>query len=350
MAFTAGRINPVLLLMAPPWAGDSVLMGGDSLVSFFNAAGEAIILQPQAKPGESWTMYQSSSLIIEANVTHWDTLTLLGILDSVKYIRLDVKDNNQVSILHDLSGKEIWLSKDQGLIQLPSWGLFPEDSQMYRLTNIEKLRYRDVYSWSVGDEYQLVQDRGFSTEYKLYSILEKDTTQSGDSIYYKIAAEYYLLHPDFPDGRHTYDTLEPWYGVDMLEEYIYERLPEELFSVGDSLGEIDFYYMEAGQDNRRILKPDVEFSINSAPGVGGMSDSCYFTSLDGEFETHRTAYIEGIGALNVIYGPFASRIWERLVYYDIGWRSLWYAGFSYRKCLGKPPEYANGTPILLKLS
>ncbi len=108
------------------WLGHRVLQQADGTFIFDNRWGNNVIIKPQAAVGDSWVMYaDGSSLRYDAQVTGIDTITVLGVLDSVKRLRITANDTAGVVTTDSLTGVELLLSKNHGFVQVCDLYTFP---------------------------------------------------------------------------------------------------------------------------------------------------------------------------------------------------------------------------------
>lgn len=108
------------------WLGHRVLHQPDGTFIFDNRWGNNVIIKSQASIGESWVMYSDgSTLHYDAQVTGIDTITVAGVSDSVKRLRITANDTTGVVTTDSLTGVELWLSKNHGFIQVCDLYTFP---------------------------------------------------------------------------------------------------------------------------------------------------------------------------------------------------------------------------------
>ena len=195
------------------WLGHRVLQCADGTFIFDNRWGNNVVIKPQATIGDSWTMYSdSSNLHYEASVAGIDTMTVLGVLDSVKRLYITANDTTGIVTTDSITGFEIWLSKDHGFVQICDLYTFPyhRADSVYRVgldhfldvctRNIYAATYEPgsnnalfkivpltppndiaMHNWNVGDIFEQSYYGGFwpspaSNGYFMDSIVSKVTT------------------------------------------------------------------------------------------------------------------------------------------------------------------------------
>ena len=119
---------------APSWIGEKIIIQSNNYNVFFNRNNDSIKIKTDAKLGENWLCYiDKDSFKIYAEVTNFDTLSFLGIIDSVKTISFQAYDKNNDQINHTINDKKIKLSMDNGFIQILNFYLFPDLGSFYFL-------------------------------------------------------------------------------------------------------------------------------------------------------------------------------------------------------------------------
>jgi hypothetical protein len=201
---------------------------------------EEMLIKSQAQLGESWTFYANDSIgnYAYAEMTDIDTLTILGQLDSVKFI--SVKRYSDDEWLFELR-----ISKNFGLQRTINFrDFFPGEFypfnmqvnhyEVYALsgkesdeTGVHKLTVGDVYDFDIGDEFDVLaevdSEQGFILAFIYYinTVLDKSFSSNGDTVFYVIDSltwtisndsitfardtvvdEYYNLDQHLPDGQY----------------------------------------------------------------------------------------------------------------------------------------------------
>lgn len=120
------------------WIGKSVTIKKNGVNEFFNRNGEKIAINTKALINDKWIAFQTKELIIEATVSKHDTMTFLGIKDSVKTIGFQVYDKNKSPLNLHLNEMKLQLSKNHGFVKVFSFFLFPNLSNDHRLRFFEE--------------------------------------------------------------------------------------------------------------------------------------------------------------------------------------------------------------------
>lgn len=143
--------------------GIQVIQSNNGAYVFFNQALDSIIIQSLAPLNSTWVLYEfGNGAYIEATVTSIDTATILGNLDSIKTLVLQVKDaaNNVVS--HPMNSETLQFSKQNGWIQFFNFHEFPNSTISYNLVGssaqhnigISSSTQANIFDFNVGDEIQ----------------------------------------------------------------------------------------------------------------------------------------------------------------------------------------------------
>lgn len=116
----------------PNWSGRKLIVreNGDNV--FFNKHNDSILLKTHAELHSPWLAYKKAgSFNIFAEVVNHDTLTFLGVTDSVKTIGFQVYDDNNNNISHALNNRHLKISKNYGLIKTFLFRKFPDYNPGY---------------------------------------------------------------------------------------------------------------------------------------------------------------------------------------------------------------------------
>jgi hypothetical protein len=152
----------------PSWIGEKVLVT-DSTNLFFNYKHDTIIIKTNALLNESWLAFDiMDSISIVAQVVKIDTMTFLGLIDTVKTVAFQVFDKTNEPISHKVNDMYLELSRNYGFIEIINFYFFPdydmeaymyEQLEHYKLvglsnpeTGIHNLTWFEVFDFQPGDE------------------------------------------------------------------------------------------------------------------------------------------------------------------------------------------------------
>jgi hypothetical protein len=196
------------------WISPVIIAKTDGTNILFNLNNDSIILKTKAGLNDTWTCYLfKDGARIQAILTSFDTISFLGVNDSVKVISFKYYDSANVQKPYNLDNLQVILSKNYGMIQTLNFLCFPDitvNSQVplnwdnysffmfinsYQLEGfnnklgIMNFGQQDIFDYQTGDELDVFTDykshycKDQTTETKRL-VLER--TDLSDSIKYKI--------------------------------------------------------------------------------------------------------------------------------------------------------------------
>lgn len=214
------------------WLGKKVKQLNDGTFLFDNNwSDSAVTIQTQAYVGDSWVFYHDTgSLYYEAEVTSADTMTILGIPDSVKRITIRAINASGFVTSDSLDNFQIILSKNNGFVRVFDLYTFPyhkPDSsfiagrdvyldmsaspsspnrvnQQFNVVSFLNPNDQQLYDWNVGDvlesevNVQKPEYNPQSDDYILNTVVDK--TVSGHIATYTLSGTHYDcgMHYVFP--------------------------------------------------------------------------------------------------------------------------------------------------------
>src|SRR5512133_1820025 len=220
------------------WIGEKIIEKGKGFTYFINFLHDSVKIKTNAAIHESWIMYKADSVLYKATVTTCDTMSFMGVTDSVKRIAIQVTDLNDNPLKNDLNYNIILLSQHYGLVLTLHLYFFPywvaESGDMYptvtHLIGIDKpklgvqnITWLDVYDFQPGDEIHILEESYFwGTDYlqETIKIKKKYLLRENfkDSVHYKL--EYLYSKERTFNGVYisdfTHDTISESYKTDIL--------------------------------------------------------------------------------------------------------------------------------------
>jgi hypothetical protein len=318
------------------WIGKSVTIRDNGLNEFINKTGDTIFVKTNAKIEDKWIAFAiQDSLSIEAKILSHDTLTFLGISDSVKTIGFQAYDKNMNQLDLEINDMQLQISKSYGFVTIFNFYLFPnfqvdypyerfEEYSLIGLSNpkvgVNNLTWFEVNDFQVGDELHILDESscwygdGYGsaiTNKAIYKYLER--VNYSDSIVYRYSRKQSIstTWTDSSDFKYYYDTLTTTIKPDSL----FDKLPGEPI-VTDY---VTYNYYMTNESPLSKMNP------RSYETFGFISDTCWQMIIaDGCLPDYK--YIKGLG------GPYYSctnafclgGAERKLVYYkkgDITWGS-----------------------------
>lgn len=298
------------------WLGNKIIISPEWNY-FFNVHADTIKIKTNARYHERWKFFENDEVIIEAMVIFHDTMTILGLVDSVKTIDLQAyyKSEPTGRFAHGI----LLLSKHFGLIKTDNLHVFPGNHQYYSPThNLEaftlvgmenpelgaqNLRWFDVFDFQPGDEFHteeqyFVSTTGPATNRIFRNIrIIKNREDFADSIVYQIQDrnDNTLIY-----GQHliAYEFSDVENSIVIKQNRNFDFLPGQPYIQNDYLFS---NYMELQHDlvckgNTGIPYSDFRVCWTNQPDE--VSDVC---------NTDKTLYYKGLG------GPYYHRTsgcWE----------------------------------------
>ena len=312
------------------WIGKKVIIKNNGYNLFFNKYNDTIKIKTNAKINESWTAFDlKDSIKIIAQVKNIDTLTFLGQLDSVKIIEFKAYDKNMTPINPYLN--EILLSKNNGLVRMMNFSLFPiapnqssyeilETYNLIGLSNpnhgVQNLTWLEVFDFKVGDELHIFNEtsdwfpgNGYLTTIKT-KLKYIERLDSKDSIFYRIDREESTFRRIVKWDSTTYvfahDTIKAIYKPDSE----FDKLPGEpivtedraythTMTYGNNISKskpsgYDFIFPSTDSCWRQPIADGCSPRIAYLKGLGGPYYSCSSNLFDlGKYENSLVYYKKG---------------------------------------------------------
>jgi len=324
------KANDCITPYGASWIGKKVIIQSNGLTVFLNKESDSVKIKTNAHLNENWTAYlfPDSSTVV-ATVINFDTLSFLGLVDSVKTIGFKVFDKKTNALSHVLNAMSIIISKNYGFVKTLNFSMFPgfdiyyyEDLlQEYTLAGLsapkiglQNLEWYDVNDFEVGDEMHVSYENSewydpayvvSDLQLTIYKYLARK--ENADSIVYTIERRQSQKKTAIANTTYTYvhDTIKtiikPW--------PLFENLPGEVI-ISDNWA----YTLSMKSDNfisKTIPSFYDRFHLNS--------ESCWSNCCaDGCFPTD--TYLKGLGGPyykcdNVFSG---GGLTNKLVYYKKG--------------------------------
>jgi hypothetical protein len=310
----------------PNWIGSKITIKNNGDNFFTNLYNDTIILKTLAALNDSWTTYNDhNEYIITATVTEIDTMSFLGINDSVKFISFQVYNQELTALDHPLNSKQVIISKNYGFVKLLNFLLFPDfETSDFEYSNLRVVNLigisnpeiglqnfdaLDIYDFQPGDElhtedyYYAMWNNREILEKQIYKYI--DRTDYTDSVYYTV--EIKNAKWETINGMTTYSywiqtTTEKHYKDNFLS-----ALPDEPIFVDGAMQKLN---MSTENIPNKIRSSSVLFE--------NYSDNCWGPIMvDGFFPSY--IYYKGLGGAyyNSTQG-WGDTGYRALVYYNSG--------------------------------
>ncbi len=190
------------------WLGGRVIKRGDGTFLFNTILDDTVIINTLAQPGDSWAFYNdSSSDHYMAEVVSMDTMTFIGILDSVKRIRLIAYHLSTINPADPLHNREFYISKNHGFVKIFDLYTFPYHASI-----------SDVYLSHIGTGTFTISDYHPPTKQEVYdfnpgdAFLTRGSATWGGGSYNTSGFRTYdsVLAKTIIDPYHTQYTIRQW--------------------------------------------------------------------------------------------------------------------------------------------
>ena len=330
---------------AGSWLGGDVTMRPDGTFMFPNYWGDTVIIKSRAELGATWTFYQGDgSIYYLAEVTGLDTMTILGMLDSIKTITLRAYVNGNPVPLDSFDNTELVLSKDNGFYATMDMHYFPyhepdtnilfddyylanslkapgdiawtspdtpgKANCIFTLTDYRNPTPAEMFNWNVGDIYQydacfagmLSSYCGWPYSYKLDTIIDKIYLPYGVEYVTRGWSALAVYNQPFNTITHyTFTATQDTLFIPDTGKYFQEyQFPEE-YVIWSGDPRVVFYYLP--NVTGTCFTSDMYFESSYATGLGGQGDS--------------RGYIKGLGLVygrSFYFGDWAAYGHQYLIY------------------------------------
>ncbi|MCW3122644.1 MAG: hypothetical protein JWQ38_2136 [Flavipsychrobacter sp.] len=161
------------------WLGKKVIQLNDGTFLFDNIWNDTAVIKTQAHIGDKWNLYDdTTTLYYQAEVIAEDTMTVLGVVDSIKRLLITARNPSGIVTADPVDSAQIVLSKNNGFVQIFDLYTFPYHvpdsaykayavdyfldasggpSKVNAVFNIAPFKWptkTELYNWNVGDAYE----------------------------------------------------------------------------------------------------------------------------------------------------------------------------------------------------
>ncbi|MFI5196347.1 MAG: hypothetical protein ACHQD8_04595, partial [Chitinophagales bacterium] len=181
----AAGFNALLDSNGGSWLGKKVIQRNNGTFLFDNLWGDTVIINTQASIGDTWVFCKdTSSLYYYANVLSIDTMTVLGVLDTVKTIIINAYNGTTLITADPVNNFQIVLSKNHGFVHTFDLYTFPyhapdsnyargfdyyldalihnstapfiptQSNSTFALVQLTNPTGSQLYDWNVGDVFE----------------------------------------------------------------------------------------------------------------------------------------------------------------------------------------------------
>lgn len=225
----------------PIWAGKEITITSGNHHRWQTLSGDSVVINSQTPIGDTQTVftYANADRIVAVHISN-TLLSFANLSDSVENYTLAVMDTAGNSVSSFWNGKQIIISKENGVVEMPSISNFPNDNSVVTRVAAKRLTYGDCYPWQVGDE--LHENRYTSGMPPWYisitynkTILSRTMINPDSAVFTIRRVQEYIANGP-PQHYLTIDTIT--FAVGRLTHYIETAMPQQTI---DSLYFYDLY-------------------------------------------------------------------------------------------------------------
>ncbi|MDD3685524.1 MAG: T9SS type A sorting domain-containing protein, partial [Bacteroidales bacterium] len=333
--FPMGNIRPIdwncYNPTGPSWLGGKIIIEGNGQNLFFNKNNDTILITTNALLNQDWIAFQiQDSMIVKAQVNDVDTLSFLGLNDSVKFISFQVYNDAMTPVNHVLNTFEIVLSKNYGIVKTLNFYNFPDIEDCYfeceylnefyiigisnPFTGVQNFTSLDIFNFQPGDELHVSE--GYSSFFSWNSFTQNKISRClarydySDSIFYDV--ETTVATWNYNDGETIYN----FYIDTIVEKYYLNSLlscfPDEAFEDGYDMTALKMISQPhlAKVDNnayRFIFDGDDCWSLLMADGFLPRYE--YYYGLGGPYYSETQGNMGDVGSRTLVYYKIGEDTW-----------------------------------------
>lgn len=302
----------------PIWAGTTIKINNNNRHHWKTSLGDSVIISSLTNPGDTQQIYlfPNGDRVVGIHNANAQ-MSFANLTDSVRKYTLQVLTPLNVIVPGYWNGKEIIISKNNGVVQMPSITGFPADTVMYFREFAKRLKYGDIYILQPGDEiHERYTVSGFSQNdyddylYNKYVIARNQITP--DSVDFIIRRTTHHTDNFPPINTIIIDTII--LSVGGLSSYIETAMPQQtIFGNNNTVYTYDLMYQTSDCGMLRM----VDHVANSV-----FVDSCVFYEMFEPF-IHDNIYVEGVAGYYFTEQPhflngYTNRTHDFLYYYING--------------------------------
>ncbi|CAN5468715.1 hypothetical protein BH11BAC1_BH11BAC1_20270 [soil metagenome] len=309
------------------WPGIKILISQNGDNIFFNNANDSIIIKTAASLNDTWRLFEmGNGDYISGAIDSIKFVPVLGIMDSVKNIKLTARNSSGTTIAHNINGHYIKISKDHGLVTSVHLFSFPNEQYEYSIIGLsnpalglQNLTAREIFNLDTGDifQYSDFEDHGlpnYSQDYKELKVLNKSISANLDTFNYTFDRQYYHYYKYF-NWDTSYFVHDTEMAVIAISTYgTLNEFPNQVHQVNawPNYGFTETIVDSTLYNLRRIKKLSDFFELN-------LNDSCY-TYPVGHCIFPVDGYAEGLGHVSKL--DWDGGLWPchdyHLVYFQKG--------------------------------
>lgn len=241
----------------PIWAGTTIKVNSSNRHYWKTMSGDSVIVSSLTNPGDTQQiyLYPNGDRIVGIHTVNAQ-MGFANITDSVKKYTLLALNSSNTIISSYWNGKEIIISKNNGVVQMPTIAGFPADTVMYSRAFAKRLKYGDIYTWQPGDElHERFNLLGFTPQaydnwlYNKYILARNQVTP--DSVVFTIRRITHHTDNYPPINTIVIDTIT--FSVGRLSSYIETAMPQQTIYANNNAYTYDLLYDTADCGKLRMI-------------------------------------------------------------------------------------------------
>ncbi|MBW6458975.1 MAG: T9SS type A sorting domain-containing protein [Bacteroidales bacterium] len=309
------------------WLGDKIIIRDDGMNIIMNKDGDSIYINTASSLNDSWTAFhRPGELSIISTLISHDTMSFLGLQDSVKTIGFQVYDSLMNPVNHSINDFTIRLSKNHGFIRTLNFSVFPDlvpgsfpvqfgyliefdiSGLSQPVAGIQDFNWMEIFDFQPGDEIHVKwfwKPALEASDYQLLILRYLERTDYPDSVVYQ--AERIFSRSYYYYGNNTYTFIHDTIPEIIQPNLIFDKLP------GEVVVDIYFTYALRMYSGTHIAK------ISPGPDywLDYYGDTCWYPIIyDGCMTDY--AYYKGLGGPYLSCWFWYAENYRTLVYYKKG--------------------------------
>jgi hypothetical protein len=180
-------LNGEKLKSSGSWVGETITILPDGTHYFDNFWGDTVVIKTHAVLNDTWTLFDDTSdIYYTATLSAVDTMTVVGVVDSIKEITIHAFNSGGTFTADPLHNAKLILSKSHGFVQAVDMFMFPlhepnkgykdgfdyflkktivgnptlSNGLLFRLVNFYNPDMLEVYGFDIGDRFSSSRNMG----------------------------------------------------------------------------------------------------------------------------------------------------------------------------------------------
>lgn len=238
----------------PIWAGLQIDIDTNNIHRWQTYSGDSLVIKSQTPISDTQMIYlfPNGNKIIAVHSSN-SFMTFANVTDSVENYTMQIFSSANIPISGYWNGKQIIISKNNGVVQMPPILNFPNDTILFYRVAAKRLKYADLYPWQPGDvldesDYSFNSFSFYYTSRLINKYILARTMINSDSVVFTIQRTTHIISNGPPTNTLSLDTI--LFSVGNLNSYIRNEMPRQTI---DSLHTYDLFYHAADCGKLRMV-------------------------------------------------------------------------------------------------